>query len=150
MELTEKQKKRFWDKVDKTDSCWLWTGNMNQYRYGQVRINDKLYKSHRISWFLAGNTIPDGHVVRHKCRSKNCVNPDHLETGTHAENNGIDRVRDGTDNRGEKSRNAKLTEEQVLEIRKRATETHQRLAEEYGVARTTISYIITRRRWKHI
>jgi hypothetical protein len=150
MEFTEEQKKRFWDKVDKTDSCWSWTGGISNSGYGAICINYKIYKTHRISWLLAGNTIPDGHVIRHKCRNRHCLNPEHLETGTYADNNGIDRVRDGTDNRGEKNISAKLTATQVLEIRERATETYQRLAEEYGVDRTTISYIITRRTWKHI
>ena len=149
MELTDTQKKRFWDKVDKTDSCWLWTGSMNTYGYGQVKLNCKNYQAHRVSWFLIGSTIPEGHVIRHKCRDRKCVNPEHLETGTQAENM-ADMIRDGTSNIGEKNPCVKLTEAQVLEIRKRSTENQYRLAEEYGVARANISYIIHRRTWKHI
>ena len=149
MELTEEQKKRFWEKVDKTDSCWLWTGYMKTDGYGQIGINCKKYKTHRISWLLAGNTIPTGHVIRHKCRSKNCLNPEHLETGTVAENN-ADMIRDGTSRPGERHHSAKLTEAQVLEIRKRSTENQRRLAEEYGVSKMTIYYIINKKKWKHI
>lgn len=149
MEFTEEQKKRFWNKVDKTDSCWLWTGGTSG-GYGQVKINNKMYRAHRVSWFLAGNTIPEGHVVRHKCRNRHCVNPEHIETGTYAENNGIDRVRDGTCASGEKQGHAKLTEAQVLEIRERATENQYRLAEEYGVSQGAVWLIIQRRNWKHI
>ena len=149
MELTEEQEKRFWERVDKTDSCWLWTGSTVQNGYGQVKINSKTHKTHRIAWFLAGNTIPEGHVIRHKCRSKNCLNPEHLETGTHAENV-ADRVRDGTNPYGEKNHTAKLTAPQVLEIRARDTEDKQRLAEEYRVTQVTISHIIHRHTWKHI
>ena len=149
MELTEEQKKRFWAKVDKTDSCWLWTGSILRNGYGQVCFNNKMYMSHRISWLLAGNTFPDGHVIRHKCRSRHCVNPEHLETGTHAENM-ADKVRDGTDNRGEKCCNAKLTATQVLEIRERATESQRNLAKEYGIARSTIFDIVKKHTWKHI
>ena len=149
MELTEEQKKRFWEKVDKTESCWLWTGATGHYGHGGVGINSKTHKTHRISWLLAGNTIPEGHVIRHKCRSKNCLNPEHLETGTRAENS-ADMLRDGTSTQGEKHPCVKLTTEQVLEIRERATENQCRLAEEYRVTQSTISQIIQRRTWKHI
>ena len=149
MELTEEHKKRFWERVDKTDSCWLWTGATVRYGHGQVGINYKLHRTHRVSWLLAGNTIPEGHVIRHKCRSRNCVNPEHLETGTQAENM-ADMIRDGTSTRGEKNYQAKINAQQDLDIRARATENQQRLAEEYEVSRFTISAIVRRRTWKHI
>jgi hypothetical protein len=96
MDLTEKQKERFWNKIYKTeDSCWIWTGNCDDGGYGRIRINHILYKAHRLSWLLAGNTIPEGHEICHECRLKNCVNPAHLRTDTHA-NNMRDKIRDGT------------------------------------------------------
>lgn len=147
MELTEEQQKRFWEKVDKTESCWLWTRRCC-HGHGCVTVNRKNQYSHRVSWFLAGNTIPDGHVIRHKCRSRNCVNPDHLETGTYAENN-ADKIRDGSSRPGEKHHNVKLTSAQVIEIRAR-TDKNIDLAKEFGVSYATISLIIQRRRWKHI
>jgi hypothetical protein len=148
MELTEKDKERFWSKVDK-GSCWIWTACCNKNGYGQIKINCKRYLSHRISWFLAGNTIPEGHLIRHKCRNRNCVNPEHLETGTQADNE-ADKIRDGTDCRGEKCYNAKLTSTQVLDIRARAEGKHIELAKEYGVSRPTIHSIIARKTWKHL
>jgi len=148
MDFTEKQKTNFWKKVNK-GSCWLWTAFCLQSGYGQFSINYKMYYAHRISWFMHGNTIPEGLILRHKCTNKNCVNPEHLETGTQAENC-ADKVRDGTDARGEKCHLAKLTSKQVLEIRARAEENCIELAKEYGISPNTISKIITRRTWKHL
>jgi regulator of sirC expression with transglutaminase-like and TPR domain len=109
-----------------------------------------MWKSHRFSYFLATGELPAAPlVVRHKCKSKNCVNPDHLEPGTKSENE-LDKVRDGTDDRGEKSVNAKLTEAQVLDIRSRSGQTLKELAMEFNVHLQTIWNIIHRKRWKHI
>ena len=137
---------RFWGKVDKTDSCWLWTGCKNSGGYGMFSANGHTQVSHRLSWILSGKTIPEGHVIRHKCLNKNCVNPEHLETGTLAENQ-ADRVRDGTSNRGVKNPKVKLTEEHVRQIRARAGETQRLLAEEYGVSDMAIWSIIHRKSW---
>lgn len=140
--------KMFWSKVNKTETCWLWTGNIHN-GYGRIGIDYKMKKAHQIAWLLSGNTIPDGHIIRHKCRSRNCCNPEHLETGTLAENN-ADKKRDGTQPRGENSGRAKLTESQILDIRARATEYQDDLAKEFGVTPSNISAIIHRRSWKHI
>jgi len=136
---------RFWSKVNKTDDCWLWTGYCNTFGHGVIGMNNKLPFVHRLSWIFAGNTIPDGHVVRHKCRSKNCLNPAHLEIGTQAENM-ADMIRDGTSNKGIKNPNCKLTEEQVHEIRA-STETNTLLAKKYNVSQPTISNIRAGKSW---
>lgn len=140
---------RFWSKVNKTSECWLWTGSCNRDGYGGFRVEEKTIGAHRVSWLLAGNTIPDGLVVRHKCLSKNCVNPEHLETGTKKENSD-DRLRDGTHQFGERNPSVKLTAEQVLQIRARSTENQRLLGEEFGVSRETISKIILRKTWSHL
>lgn len=137
---------RFWGKVDKTETCWLWTGYSTKNGYGSFNMNGQTQLSHRVSWKLSGNTIPDGHVLRHKCRNRHCCNPEHLETGTVAENQ-ADMIRDGTSQRGTKCHMAKLTEEQVRQIRVRADESRALLAEEYSVSRRTISDIINRKSW---
>ena len=145
MDLTAEQKERFWAKVNKTDSCWLWTGSCDSSEHGQCRINNKLYRVHRISWLLAGNIIPEGLEVCHECKFKNCVNPAHLRTDTHA-NNMRDRIRDETSNRGIKHPSNKLTEIQVKEIRN-SDKTQRELATIYNVGQRTISDIKNHKIW---
>ena len=148
MELTEKQKKNFWKKVNKTDTCWLWTGYCRSDGYARVGINKQFQYIHRITWFLTGNIIPEGHIIRHKCRNRNCCNPEHLETGTYTENQS-DRIRDGTTVKGEKQHLAKLTSAQVIDIRL-STESQRKLAKRYNVSQSAIYHIINRKTWMHI
>jgi len=145
----EEARDRFFSKVNKTETCWLWAGSKNTHGYGQVKYRGKISHCHRISWFLTGYTIPEGHLIRHKCRNRHCVNPEHLETGTYADNE-ADKIRDGTDNRGIKHVLSKLTEDQVRVIRARHTESGKKLAEEFDVSRATIHGIILRQTWKHL
>ena len=140
---------RFMAKVNKTETCWLWTASRNQYGYGVFRFNRERIRSHRLSYLHHHGEIPEGLVVRHKCRNKHCVNPDHLEVGTQKENI-ADKVRDGTDDRGEKSVRAKLSTDQVLDIRSRTGQTQQAIAKEFEVSHHTISRIRRRETWTHI
>lgn len=79
--------KLFWKNVRKTDGCWLWQGTVSN-KYGQFNmdINGKQVLAHRVSFLMAGGTIPDGFEVDHLCRNTLCVNPKHLEAVTHLEN----------------------------------------------------------------
>lgn len=77
---------RFWSKVDKTDTCWLWTAAKNNHYYGVFTINGKNYLSHRVSYEMLVGQIPEGLHLDHLCRVTNCVNPAHLEPVTHKEN----------------------------------------------------------------
>lgn len=137
---------RFWSKVRRgaEDECWEWLASKDGYGYGQIWTNGTMAKAHRVAWELTHGKIPDGLVVRHKCRGK-CVNPNHMELGTYAENM-ADMVRDGTSTRGERHPMRILTEEQIREIRVRS-ETQRVLAAEYGVTQQTISQIKTGKRW---
>ncbi len=73
---------RFWEKVERTTSCWNWTGAKNVEGYGLAWFNSKLCSAHRISFLLSGNTIPVGMNLDHLCRNRGCVNPEHLEPVT--------------------------------------------------------------------
>lgn len=81
--------KRFLRWVDKTDSCWNWTG-FKHTGYGKFGIGgwkkNKIYLAHRISYELFKAPIPEGLTLDHLCLNTACVNPDHLEPVTLAEN----------------------------------------------------------------
>jgi hypothetical protein len=79
---------RFWEKVNKTDTCWLWTAYLSPRGYGHFvsGVTGSSRLAHRISYELLVGKIPDGLVLDHLCRVPACVNPSHLEPVTNAEN----------------------------------------------------------------
>lgn len=78
---------RFWYRVAVTPGCWLWTGALNWDGYGCFNAGPEISSSaHRFAYRLLVGPVPDGLELDHLCRTRNCVNPDHLEPVTHAEN----------------------------------------------------------------
>ncbi len=77
---------RFWAKVNKTETCWLWVGAVTDNGYGNFRKKRKSIPAHRVSYELLIGPIPDGLELDHLCRVRNCVNPEHLEPVTRQEN----------------------------------------------------------------
>ncbi len=77
---------RFWEKVEKTKTCWNWTSAFNQKGYGVFNLNGKAVKAHRFAYELLKSKIPKGLTLDHICRNRGCVNPNHLECLTHKEN----------------------------------------------------------------
>ena len=66
--------------------CWLWIKALDRYGYGQINIRGRSLRAHRVVFEEAKGPIPAGLVLDHKCRIRSCVNPDHLEPVTVAEN----------------------------------------------------------------
>jgi hypothetical protein len=77
---------RFWTKVRKTDTCWVWTAGKNQDGYGRFQVGRKPTSAHRVAYELSVGPIPDGLQLDHLCRVRDCVNPAHLEPVTQQEN----------------------------------------------------------------
>lgn len=133
------------------NECWEWTGYKTPNGYGWRRTNGKSDFAHRVAFRIWKGDIPNKMVVRHACRSK-CINPAHLAVGTYSDNNKTDRVRDGTDIRGSRNTQAKLTDSDIREIRLRRSTGEKLLsiADSFGVRENSIFRICARLTWKHI
>ena len=86
MTSSEKILNRFWNKVDKTGSCWVWTGARTSQGYGNFLWYGKNVVAHRKSYEILVGNIPKDLDLDHLCRNRSCVNPYHLEPVTRREN----------------------------------------------------------------
>lgn len=77
---------RFWAKVDKTDTCWLWTGAKTKDGYSSFYVGERTDYGHRFAYELLLGPIPSTLQLDHVCRVRHCVRPDHLEAVTQKEN----------------------------------------------------------------
>lgn len=95
--MTDKVKERFFAKVDKTDTCWNWTGAKSAWRperpiasategYGVININGRTFYAHRASWLMHKGPLIPGLVIDHLCDNTLCVNPEHMQQVTNNEN----------------------------------------------------------------
>ena len=154
---------KFWDRVEKTPSCWNWIGSLDGNGYGKMTKPgqcDRSLRAHRISWELAYGQIPNGLLVCHKCDNPACVRPEHLFLGTQKDNV-QDAIQKGRLNPaqcnqpfGENNGRAILTNaqaEQIREIYSHKGErysrliTQRKLAKQFNISRRTIADILSGR-----
>lgn len=146
---------RFWNSVQKTETCWLWTAGKDSDEYGwlyagQDPISKKSFSlsAHRYSYELHYGPIPEGMFVCHTCDNPSCVNPAHLFLGT-PQDNSLDRNSKGRHEYGVNHWKSKLTEDQVREIRSSNLGLSE-LGRKYGVSPQAIQKIRKRITWKEV
>ena len=149
--MTPKTIANFWSHVYKApDGCWEWQGWKNSKGYGRIRFaGNRTHFAHRFSWLIHYGSLPlPEFCILHHCDNPSCVNPSHLWVGTKGENVadmvtkgrwGRGGLRAANTPRGERHGQAKLTETDVREIRRRraAGEEWTQLGRAFGVSRTT-------------
>jgi hypothetical protein len=157
---------RFWSKVNKTESCWLWTGGKDKDGYGKIRIHGRDTRAHRVSLILAIGGIAPGLFACHRCDNPSCVRPDHLFPGSPTENNRDtvtkgrhaygqrhgSKTRPDRTSRGSQRYNSKLNEPMVKQIRElgAAGRTQREIAKIFEVDQATIGKVMTRKSWSHV
>lgn len=133
-------------------SCWEWPFYRSSAGYGKCQFQGERWSAHAAALVLDGRPKPDppNHFALHSCDNPPCVNPAHLRWGTAAENT-ADMLNRGRLNppKGTRNHSAKLTENQVLAIRKDARPVRV-IAADYGVKPDAITKIRNRRRWAHL
>jgi len=129
--------------------CWLWTGPTFARNYGKIGCPPAL--AHRISWTVFRGAIPAGLVVRHRCDNPSCVNPDHLELGTNADNV-ADKIARGRQAKGERIARAVLSAREVGEIKLllRRGAPRKAIAHDFSVSVSAVNHIAHGRSWKHL
>jgi hypothetical protein len=154
-------RERFLARVEKTETCWLWTARTGTFGYGVMpeggHAGRDLY-AHRISYELFHGPIPEGLFVLHRCDNPRCVNPDHLFLGT-ADDNAKDaarkkRVPSGAQHHTQRPdhKQVKLDQQSVREIRQRYAEgaTRPQLSKLYGVTVASIGNVVNGRTWRNV
>jgi hypothetical protein len=168
-ELPPQALNRFYNSFEKlsSDECWEWKRTFFSTGYGMFHYMRKNRGAHRIAYFLHYKVDPADKCVCHKCDNPKCVNPYHLFIGTPADNwcdarkkgkiprgsNHYSRQKPELLASGSESPHAKLTEQDVINIRREYVPRRvsaAKLAEKYGVSSTAIHYIVSYQNWKHI
>ncbi|WP_152203604.1 HNH endonuclease [Georgenia thermotolerans] len=149
----ERTAARFRKFVPTTDpsQCWEWQSVRNPSGYGKFWLNGRTDLAHRVSYKLHHGPIPPGIHVRHTCDNPPCVNPSHLLLGT-GKDNARDALERGRYRRGASNGRAKLTPQQVSEIRTgwHRGETQVSMARRFGVSRSAIQWVLNGQNWAGI
>ncbi len=172
--MSDKDRARFFSKVinKSPEACHEWVGGRCG-EYGQFHYKGRGVYAHRVAYMLANNTeLPsqrtnkDNVCVLHSCDNTLCCNPSHLTIGSHLDNTRDKHEKNRSNIIGESHYGAKVTEKDVLDIRRILREKIERHAqglgtrrfanlmkavmEHYGLSHAAVNDIIFNRSWKHI
>lgn len=147
-------------RINKTDTCWLWTGPVSDNSrpsnrlYGVWRCSKMPEKfAHRAAFKLLVGEIPDDKIVMHTCDTPLCVNPSHLKLGTIAENN-LDRDSKGRSTKllGESHSRSTITNDQAREIKQSLIEglSPKYISDKLNISIHIVRQIKSNRTWVHI
>lgn len=152
--INQKSEEEFNKRVDKTNSCWMWTGAKDKLGYGRLSLAKNIkVGAHRFSYALTFGIDPADLCVCHRCDNPGCINPEHLFLGTHKDNSD-DKFLKGraAPQHGQNNGASKLTEEAVEEIKiaLAAWMSNTELGKLYGVHHSQISAIKRGVSWHEI
>lgn len=139
--------KYFWDRVQKTDSCWFWKLTPYATGYGMCQIKGRRIGAHVLSWEIHNGPVPSGMNVCHNCPggdNPGCINPAHLFLGTDRDNH-LDAFKKG--------RRGKLKPFQVQEIRNAMPLSFAQKLEfsaRFRVSLDSVRNVVNGRTWYHI
>jgi hypothetical protein len=145
-----------WSIPEPNSGCTLWLGAACKHGYGRIQVPGRGPKlAHRIAYEVKNGPIPEGLKLLHKCDNPGCINPDHLQPGTQAENV-ADMMAKGRENRdprpyhqGTKNPNSYITEDLVRNVL--LSDLPQKAAAyHFGIAGSWVQRIRAREVWKHI
>ncbi len=135
-----------------SDECLLWPYTVVGKGYGSLWWEGKIVGAHRLLCALAHGPVPgDGRwEAAHRCGVRICMNKRHIRWARPVEN-AADKIAHRTDNKGVKHGLAKLTEDQVRDIREqRKSATLESLAQRFNVSQTTIHRVTRGDGWVHV
>jgi hypothetical protein len=146
--------KKLWGLADRTggsEACWPFFGAKSRGGYGSIRLDGKHWVASRLAYAVSNGPIPTGAMIRHRCDNSSCVNPAHLEAGTHKDN-----MRDASERKrmasGERHYNSKLTEKKVKAMRAMfdTGASERAVAAAFGVRHFSARQIKLRATWAHV
>lgn len=146
---TRKTLRLFLAKLKFSDKCWEWSAQIDNKGYGKFNSTPlKEQRAHRASYKLFNGDVDDGKVIRHRCDNRSCVNPFHLEIGTHVDNVS-DREKRKRTAYGFKIPRTKLSIKEVdalINSCKRGEMNQSEAAIKYNVSASYVSNLMTNKR----
>lgn len=146
--------------VSKTDTCWLWIGELNSKGYGRYK---RKYFAHRAAFYLVHKRLPKDKMICHRCDNRACVRPDHLFEGNASDNArdayykgrlNITTISKGTQFKSGNTLNiiGPIPESTVIEIRRLYSEGINQtiIAKQYGFKRNIIWKIVNNKSYTHL